>query len=86
MDIYVTAESLVMPEPTAFEAETTNMKFDGYISQVLIKFGRQQRKQYVLRSIKLIWFVIRKKCLSSRSSLVIAFYKTGDKIVEAYCP
>ena len=62
------------------------MKFDGYRSQVMIKFGRQQRKQYVLRSIKLIWFVIRKNCLSSRSSLVIPFYKVGDKTVEAYYP
>jgi hypothetical protein len=76
-----------LPEPTAFEAETTNKKFDGYTctSQVLIKFGRQQRKQIVLRSIKLIWFVIRKNCLSS-SSLVIPFYKMGDKTVEADCP
>jgi hypothetical protein len=52
--MYVRAELLVVPQPTAFEAESTNKKFDGYRSQVLIKFGRQQRKQYILRSIKLI--------------------------------
>jgi hypothetical protein len=39
-----TAESLVVPEPTAFETETINKRFDGYKSQVLIKYGRDSRE------------------------------------------